>query len=265
MVKFLIGKGADVNSEDSEALAEAVAYHEWDTAKILLWSGAHGNAQKGRALYIVSGLYSPQNAEMEILRLLVENGGDVYAFGGEVLRNAASYRGWDTVKFLLENGANASAKDSDVLKFAISRLEPGGLEFLRESDDRLTCQWDVVKALIENGGDVNIQSGSSGTAALHRAAAESNLEMVRWLLRHGAQVNAQGGMFGNPLQAALYHGDPKVVKCLLESGADVHAQGKWGTALDGAVRQTDAWTVLLASGARTSEELERSRKAPPNR
>ena len=50
--------------------------------------------------------------------------------------------------------------------------------------------------------------------------------MVQILLDKGADVNAQGGEYGNALQAALYRGDDKVVQILLDKGADVNAQGE---------------------------------------
>ena len=54
-------------------------------------------------------------------------------------------------------------------------------------------------------------------------------------LGKGADVNAQGGYFGNALHAASYRGHEKVVELLLSKGADVNAQGgHWGNALQAA-------------------------------
>ena len=46
--------------------------------------------------------------------------------------------------------------------------------------------------------------------------------MVQLLLEKGADVNAQGGYYGNALQAASYEGNEKVVQLLLKKGADVN-------------------------------------------
>lgn len=43
------------------------------------------------------------------------------------------------------------------------------------------------------------------------------------LLDKGANVSAQGGRYGNALQAASYRGYEKVVQILLEKGANVNA------------------------------------------
>lgn len=45
------------------------------------------------------------------------------------------------------------------------------------------------------------------------------------LLDKGANVNAEGGKYGNALQAASSGGHKNVVTMLLDKGADVNAQG----------------------------------------
>ncbi|CUS14579.1 unnamed protein product, partial [Tuber aestivum] len=48
-------------------------------------------------------------------------------------------------------------------------------------------------------------------------------------------LNAQGGHFGNALQAAAQKGSEPIVRLLLERGADVNAQGgEYGNALQAA-------------------------------
>ncbi|KAF5337540.1 hypothetical protein D9758_016675 [Tetrapyrgos nigripes] len=51
------------------------------------------------------------------------------------------------------------------------------------------------------------------------------LEYCNALLDKGADVNAQGGKYGNALQAGSFQGDKNLVRILLERGADVNAQG----------------------------------------
>ncbi len=48
--------------------------------------------------------------------------------------------------------------------------------------------------------------------------------MVQMLLEKGADVKAQGGRYGNALQAASSGGHDQVVQMLLEKGADVNAE-----------------------------------------
>jgi hypothetical protein len=73
---------------------------------------------------------------------------------------------------------------------------------------------------------------SYGQAVLYLAAEHGHQKMVKLLLDKGADVNAQGGTYGNALQAALQGGHEQVVKLLLDKGADVNAQGGYyGNAL----------------------------------
>ncbi|KAF2470778.1 uncharacterized protein BDR25DRAFT_369265, partial [Lindgomyces ingoldianus] len=49
--------------------------------------------------------------------------------------------------------------------------------------------------------------------------------LVKLLLNKGANVNAQGGEYGNALQVASEGGHEQVVKLLLGKGAYINAQG----------------------------------------
>ena len=74
----------------------------------------------------------------------------------------------------------------------------------------------------------------------------------RSLLSSGSDVNAKGGMYGNPLQAASAHGHTRIVRLLLESGADVTTQGGWyGNALRAASAEghDEIVQLLLEQGA----------------
>ena len=59
--------------------------------------------------------------------------------------------------------------------------------------------------------------------------------VVQALLNDEADVNAQGGLYGNALSAASYNGHEEVVQLLLEKGANVNAEGgQYGNALSAA-------------------------------
>ena len=82
----------------------------------------------------------------------------------------------------------------------------------------------TAQMLVEKGADVNAQGGSYGNA-LYTAAYGGNTEVVQMLLEKGAHVNAQGGEDGNALYAAASGGNKEIVQMLLEKGAYVNAQG----------------------------------------
>ena len=67
---------------------------------------------------------------------------------------------------------------------------------------------------------VNAQGGLYGNA-LQAASFGGHENAVQTLLDRGANVNAQGGKYGNALQAASFGGYKEVVQMLLDRGADV--------------------------------------------
>ena len=64
------------------------------------------------------------------------------------------------------------------------------------------------------------RGGQRGTA-LHSASSEGHLQVVRYLLRYGVDVNLRDSGLETPLLLASWKGNSDVVQCLLEHGADV--------------------------------------------
>jgi hypothetical protein len=92
----------------------------------------------------------------------------------------------------------------------------------------------TVQLLLENNADVNAQGGAYGNA-LQAASSRGHEQVVKLLLKKNVNVNAQGGYYGNALQAASVGGHQQVVKLLLEKKADVNVQGGfYGNALQAA-------------------------------
>ena len=59
-------------------------------------------------------------------------------------------------------------------------------------------------------------------------------QIVQLLLDQGADINADGGPFGNALCAAIYNGHDKLVQILLDRGADIKTQRNYCSALEAA-------------------------------
>ncbi|CAG8015090.1 unnamed protein product [Penicillium olsonii] len=81
----------------------------------------------------------------------------------------------------------------------------------------------LVRHLLEHGADVNAQGGDYGNA-LQAASVHGHTELVQILLDHGADTNTKGGLYGTALQAASLNGHIEIVQILLEYGADVDTQ-----------------------------------------
>ena len=94
---------------------------------------------------------------------------------------------------------------------------------------------NVTEALLlERGTNVNAQGGHYGNA-LQAASFQGNFKVMELLLERDADVNAQGGVYGNALQTASLQENLKVVELLLERGVDVNVQcGHYGNALQAA-------------------------------
>jgi ankyrin repeat protein len=67
---------------------------------------------------------------------------------------------------------------------------------------------------------------------------------MQLLLDKGADVNAQGGLYGNALYAASINGNLKVMQLLLDEGANINAQdGYYGNALQAASTYKDQGNI----------------------
>lgn len=100
---------------------------------------------------------------------------------------------------------------------------------------------DVVKLLIDHGADVNAP-GELGITPLHRA---KNAEIAQLLIDHGANVH--GDCCDTPLLSAVWNDKNDIVKILIDHGADVNAKDIDGhTPLDIAIeRGQDEIAALL--------------------
>ncbi|OQD66277.1 hypothetical protein PENDEC_c056G05958 [Penicillium decumbens] len=108
------------------------------------------------------------------------------------------------------------------------------LRYLLMEDLEHDDEDSFVQLLLEKGAEVNAQGGEYGNA-LQAASCRGHEEIVQLLLERGAGVNTQGGEYGNALYAASVGEHHKVVQLLLEKGAEVNAQGGYfGNALQAA-------------------------------
>jgi ankyrin repeat protein len=87
---------------------------------------------------------------------------------------------------------------------------------------------------------------------LYTAALAGLTEICRLLLQSGADINEQGGRFGNALQASIFSGNTETVALLLENGADINRiSGPYLTAMQAAVASSNVMVLdmLLDHGA----------------
>ncbi|KAJ6264762.1 Ankyrin-2 [Drechslerella dactyloides] len=115
---------------------------------------------------------------------------------------------------------------------------------------------DIVELLIVNGADVNGQGGYYGNALC--AAMESGQDqIVELLLRNDADANRQSDDCETALCIASRNGQSRTVSLLLESGAQINMQhGHYGSALCAAACSGQLKIVqqLLESGAEVNAQ-----------
>lgn len=116
------------------------------------------------------------------------------------------------------------------------------LTSLAMADERLNSDFRVaagmgqmerVQSLLKQGADVNSRAPSAGEVpaggtALMLAAARNHLEIVKFLISKGANVNQADEGGGTALIYAAWKGYKDIVAVLLEKGADIFAKTRDG-------------------------------------
>ncbi|KAL1289480.1 hypothetical protein AAHE18_20G062200 [Arachis hypogaea] len=128
--------------------------------------------RNGRTALHIAASKGSENCVM----LLLDYGADpnIRDSDGSVSLWEAILGGHESVsQLLLANGANL--KSGDVGQFACTAAEQNTLNLLKD--------------IVRYGGDVTLPSATSGTTALHVAVSEDNVEVVKFLLDRGADID----------------------------------------------------------------------------
>ncbi len=78
---------------------------------------------------------------------------------------------------------------------------------------------DIVKRLVALGADINKRGGTFDANPLKTAASYGHIEIVRYLLLQGAEMDISEP-FRNPLFGAIYNGHCGIAKLLIQHGLD---------------------------------------------
>lgn len=118
---------------------------------------------------------------------------------------------------------------------------------------------DMAKYLLEVGGSQVNERDDAGNTALIKAAGACQSKVARYLIKKGADVNAVNNVYrASALSVAAGKcDDPRVIRILLDNGADVTLRNKDGdTPLLVAAKFGKQKTVemLLQAGAKIDEQ-----------
>jgi ankyrin repeat protein len=210
---------------ESNRTALQIAVDRWfpDIVELLLSHGADVNVSHqagcGHAMHIVtSAPVRRESEDIKMIRVLLRYGIDVDFSndkGRTALHTECAYGGVKIVQLLLQNGANPNAKAGNhdtPLHEAVNSSERAFMtrEGLSQLEADLTAKEraEIVRALIDHGADLNAQ-GCAGYTALHKGVLQRNLDICQLLLESGADVNARN-----------HRGETPLRKCVIEKSDD---------------------------------------------
>ena len=247
LVTLLLEKGANVNAQDDSGrtpLHWVALSCSTETAEVLVEKGAkvsaadeHGNTPLHEAAH---------QRRTKALEALLEKGADVNVrgeLGRTPLHEAAHQRCTKALEALLEKGADVNARgelgrtplhvaaregNADVARLLIKR---GADITAKDEQDSTplalmdaTAGQELAELLSGPGVEVSAKTGP-GSTVLRDVALMGNVEQARQLLARGADPNGRSPDGYTPLHMAVKPPDnEKMVKLLLEAGADVNAE-----------------------------------------
>ncbi len=264
-LKLLLAAGADVRAVHrigDQALMMAARQRSYrnptlepnsEVVRLLLAQGADPNAKGdwGRTALMHANTAAK-------VKLLVTSGADVEVKdddGQTALMKAAANGNADVVTALIENGANVNVFDNKSMNPLLISL---GSENYAHGDERKTLperRLEVARRLLRaNSLNVNAPN-ADGETPLMRAVRLENVEIIKSLLEHGADVN-RSDVFGNSPAVLAYEKDNAEMATLLPAKLKGLRQNVLNAFLRAAVGKKDEAKVkeLLAVGADPNHE-----------
>lgn len=274
VVKFLLERGAsfEATTESKESpIHTAIICGSSETALAMLELNHTAAQLRGRygstALHYVAGNRDHNFSQDELLTALVEAGSDVEATdedGWRPLHTAASSGNLNFVRCLID-----LAPDLELNPLTLSHRTPLFLAAANGFPDFVQYLLDQGVSLDQpknDEGDLPIHialwngysaifkklvtpqnlndAGWNGCTALYAASARGHVDIVQYLLEHGAEPNLTNTAGITPLAASISLQHAEVALLLLDWEADPHIPDKLGaTALHYACREGDLQLV----------------------
>jgi len=122
------------------------------------------------------------------------------------------------VRVLLRHGAdvNAVSDSGSTSVRSVCYIVRPGLE---------TCHLAIIRALVTAGANIHLSNHFGGTCLINSV---QSVDLVRYLIRHGADVNAEDVQHKTALHYAIQEHRLDTAKLLIENGADLMKKSKYG-------------------------------------
>lgn len=176
-----------------------------------------------------------------LARRLMVAGADV----GDAMRKAVRGGHKEVVEDLLKNGVSVRSRDKDGGTALHVAARAGNAEMVHllmlrggdknaiDSDKNTPLYWaisgrhnDAVLALVAGGADVNLRCGYTNTTLPCTAIRKGGVDILRILIKHGADVDARDIDSDTALHVAAAHDEEEAITVLIEAGADIEARGR---------------------------------------
>jgi ankyrin repeat protein len=196
---------------EPDSIHEAAGRGDLDTLKKIVeerpWSVDEDDRHGWRPIF-----HAGLRRRLEIVQYLIDRGADLAAHDGDAMHYAAEVPdNKDVVSLLVAYGAldahtNPAGEAARQFIYAV---------FLANAAR--------VHAMLRDNPALARERYARGDTALHHASRNGDLDVVRNLVDHGADVNATSDNGHFPLYCAAGHGHAVTTRYLLESGANPEA------------------------------------------
>lgn len=236
-LSFLIERGADIRfctGSGYDALIRAVYSHTSDLLALLRFLLSHGVALNGITIYNESAVrILSRIGRFDAVRFLLDAGADASRLEWTPLMYAVAIGSLDDVKAALRRAPNLEERDSWSRTPWLIAIQ--------------TSDVDKTKALLDAGIDRSAV-GRCGRPALLHAIESGGAGMVAWLLSIGIPTEQTDEAGTSALIAAVEKDDPDLVRTLIRGGADITRQ-QYGASVLSRASHAAIVRLLLEAGA----------------
>lgn len=209
IAKYLIEKGADLNSTNAYQWTPLFFAKNGEMAKLLIDSGANVNS-----LDNVKWSVLMQTETLDAAKVLIENGADINYetpnLGSTALYSSLWRKKLEIANYLLELGVKIKGPSSTTGVTELkSALQAGCVKYL----DRYLELGYSIKMNVEGGNNL-----------IHYAAESNSVELIKKITELGIPLDEMNSFGWSPLHIAAYKNNDAAFKFFLEKGLDKNSR-----------------------------------------